>query len=95
VEEEPRWKKLLRQKLKAMETSQRQWLPGARGAVETISQELWDKTQRAISPQEVLSILRRDHADLVHRIQEHFEGDLLELVAALSHPEFRASTPGD
>jgi hypothetical protein len=56
----------------------------------TIAQELWNKTQAAVSPEDVLSVLQRDHADLLHRIQEHYDGDLLELISALIHPEFRA-----
>lgn len=95
MEEKPRWKKLLRQKLRAIEASQNQWLPEAKAAVASIARDLWEMNQSAIHAGGVLTILRRDHANLLRSMEEHFQGDLLELIFALIHPEFRGSPPSD
>ena len=75
------WERRLEAKLQHQEALDASWLPAAQEAVETVCQQ-W----RLTSAPSVLEVLRREHPDVLVLIEEHGEGDVVEVIWLRSIP---------
>ena len=74
----PEWERRLEAKLQHQEALDARWLPAAQEAVDAVCRD-WRLTSAAA----VLEVLRREHPDVLALIEEHYEGDINDLIQAL------------